>query len=175
MILQDEACTQLNTDIDDTMGKKNGGEDAKAASRGKSRSDTGSKAKGKGKGGRNGGGAPLDCARGDEESEANFKRRSFPVTLRMWDFQQCDSKRCTGRKLCRFGYVKSMKPGQHFRGLVLSPAGEHIVSPADRVRLFVPHAANACILSHAMVLDSRLYYACYHYMRRVLSSRLVSR
>ncbi|KAF1772584.1 Ribosome biogenesis protein [Phytophthora cactorum] len=74
-------------------------------------------------------GAPT---RGEEESEVNYRRRAFPVTLRMWDFQQCDSKRCTGRKLCRLGYIKSMKPGAHFRGLVLSPAGEHIVSPSDR-------------------------------------------
>ncbi|KAG7396952.1 ribosome biogenesis protein tsr3 [Phytophthora boehmeriae] len=71
-------------------------------------------------------------ARGEEESETSYRRRAFPVTLRMWDFQQCDSKRCTGRKLCRLGYIKSMKPGAHFRGLVLSPAGEQSVSPADR-------------------------------------------
>ncbi|KAG7389274.1 ribosome biogenesis protein tsr3 [Phytophthora pseudosyringae] len=75
-------------------------------------------------------GAPLE--RGEEESETSYRRRAFPVTLRMWDFQQCDSKRCTGRKLCRLGYIKSMKPGAHFRGLVLSPAGEQLVSPADR-------------------------------------------
>ncbi|KAL4106258.1 ribosome biogenesis protein tsr3 [Phytophthora ramorum] len=88
---------------------------------GKKRVDRGPPRKGKG--------AP---ARGEEESETSYRRRAFPVTLRMWDFQQCDSKRCTGRKLCRLGYIKSMKPGAHFRGLVLSPAGEHIVSPADR-------------------------------------------
>ncbi|CAI5746469.1 unnamed protein product [Peronospora destructor] len=41
----------------------------------------------------------------------------------MWDFRQCDAKRCTGRKLCRLGYITSMKPGAYFRGLVLSPAG----------------------------------------------------
>jgi pre-rRNA-processing protein TSR3 len=70
--------------------------------------------------------------RGEEESETNFRRRAFPVTLRMWDFQQCDAKRCTGRKLCRLGYIQSMRPGAHFRGLVLSPAGEQAVSPADR-------------------------------------------
>lgn len=119
------------------MGKKNSGDAAVAPARGGSKSKGkngggGDAAKGKGKGkGRN---APLEAARGDDESEANYRRRSFPVALRMWDFQQCDSKRCTGRRLCRFGYVKSMKPGQHFRGLVLSPAGEQIVSPADRVR-----------------------------------------
>lgn len=31
------------------------------------------------------------------------------------------------------GYVKSMKPGQPFRGIVLSPAGEQSLSPSDRV------------------------------------------
>ncbi|KAG3068977.1 hypothetical protein PI124_g11736 [Phytophthora idaei] len=96
---------------------------------GKKRVDRGPpsrKDRGRGKGA---GAAP---ERGEEESEASFRRRAFPVTLRMWDFQQCDSKRCTGRKLCRLGYIKSMKPGAHFRGLVLSPAGEHTVSPADR-------------------------------------------
>ncbi|KAF4035478.1 Ribosome biogenesis protein [Phytophthora infestans] len=96
---------------------------------GKKRVDRGPpsrKDRGRGKGD---GAAP---ARREEESETSFRRRSFPMTLRMWDFQQCDSKRCTGRKLCRLGYIKSMKPGAHFRGLVLSPAGEQIVSPADR-------------------------------------------
>ncbi|KAF1772468.1 Ribosome biogenesis protein [Phytophthora cactorum] len=85
---------------------------------GKKRVDRGPpsrKDRGRGKGA---GAAP---ERGEEESEASFRRRAFPVTLRMWDFQQCDSKRCTGRKLCRLGYIKSMKPGAHFRGLVLSP------------------------------------------------------
>ena len=69
--------------------------------------------------------------RGDEERSVEYKRRMFPVTLRMWDFQQCDSKRCTGRKLCRLGYCTSMKPGAHFRGIVLSPHGDKIVSKED--------------------------------------------
>lgn len=73
------------------MGKKNGSGGGDRERRGKS-----SRGSDKGRGERT-------TERGDEESEANFKRRSFPVTLRMWDFQQCDSKRCTGRKLCRFG------------------------------------------------------------------------
>ncbi|CAI5729601.1 unnamed protein product [Hyaloperonospora brassicae] len=77
-------------------------------------------------------GAEAPSGRRDDESEVSYRRRAFPLTLRMWDFQQCDAKRCTGRKLCRLGYIKSMKPGMHFRGLVLSPAGEQAVSAADR-------------------------------------------
>ncbi|KDO24712.1 hypothetical protein SPRG_10246 [Saprolegnia parasitica CBS 223.65] len=94
--------------------------------------------KGGGKGGSSKGeklnkrrGAPPDETQGEEESDLAFARRSFPVTLRMWDFNQCDAKRCTGRKLCRLGYVKSMKPGAHFRGIVLSPHGEKVVSRED--------------------------------------------
>ena len=77
-------------------------------------------------------GAEDPSCRREDESDASYRRRAFPLTLRMWDFQQCDAKRCTGRKLCRLGYIKSMKPGMHFRGLVLSPAGEQAVSAADR-------------------------------------------
>ncbi|CAN0019036.1 unnamed protein product, partial [Phaeothamnion confervicola] len=50
----------------------------------------------------------------------------------MWDFEQCDPKRCTGRKLCRLGVVQEMALGAPFSGLVLSPEGEKIVSPQDK-------------------------------------------
>jgi len=53
------------------------------------------------------------------------------LRLRMWDFSQCDPKRCTGARLARRGIFKSMPLRQPFRGLVLSPNGKTSVSPAD--------------------------------------------
>lgn len=51
----------------------------------------------------------------------------------MWDFNQCDPKKCSGRKLERMGLVKSLKIKQKFPGLVLTPTGRKCVSPEDRI------------------------------------------
>lgn len=56
----------------------------------------------------------------------------WPFKLSMFDFQQCDTKRCTGRKLLRHGFIKVVKLGSKFPGLVLSPAGERTFSAEDR-------------------------------------------
>lgn len=54
------------------------------------------------------------------------------LQLRMWDFAQCDPKRCTGAKLARRGVFRPMPLKRPFRGIVLSPNGTVAVSPADR-------------------------------------------
>jgi len=53
------------------------------------------------------------------------------LQLRMWDFAQCDPKRCTGARLAKRGIFQKMNLKQAFRGLVLSPQGTVAISPAD--------------------------------------------
>jgi pre-rRNA-processing protein TSR3 len=53
------------------------------------------------------------------------------LRLCMWDFEQCDAKRCTGRRLARLGYIGTLKIGAGFGGVVLSPAGKLAVSRKD--------------------------------------------
>ena len=55
----------------------------------------------------------------------------FPVKLAMWDFDHCDPKRCSGKKLERLGLITSLRVGQKFQGLVISPNGKTVVCPDD--------------------------------------------
>lgn len=51
--------------------------------------------------------------------------------LSMWDFNHCDARRCTGRKLARAGVMYSLSVSQACKGVVLSPDGACAVSRAD--------------------------------------------
>jgi pre-rRNA-processing protein TSR3 len=54
------------------------------------------------------------------------------IQLRMWDFAQCDPKRCTGARLVQRKLFQRMNLKQPFRGIVLSPMGTIAVSPTDQ-------------------------------------------
>lgn len=72
----------------------------------------------------------------DDDEEGGHGRRTggkLPVDLAMWDFNHCDPKRCSGKKMARVGVMRSLKVGQKFPGVVVTPDGKVPVSPADRV------------------------------------------
>jgi pre-rRNA-processing protein TSR3 len=53
------------------------------------------------------------------------------LQLLLWDFEQCDPKRCTGVRLANRGHFRKMHLKQSFRGIVLSPQAQISISPAD--------------------------------------------
>lgn len=65
-----------------------------------------------------------------EEERLNLEFK-VPFRLAMWDVGQCDPKRCTGRKLSRFGMIETLRLGTRFNGIILSPMGTRCVSLND--------------------------------------------
>ncbi|CAJ0916892.1 unnamed protein product, partial [Mesorhabditis belari] len=65
-------------------------------------------------------------------SDADSQVTQTTVKLGMYDFNQCDPKRCSGRRLVRFGLIDEIRLGTRFPGLMLSPIGVSTLSPADR-------------------------------------------
>ncbi|KAI9447079.1 DUF367-domain-containing protein [Russula earlei] len=48
------------------------------------------------------------------------------------DFDHCDPRRCSGKRLARQHLVAELRVGSRFRGVVLSPNAIQVLSPADK-------------------------------------------
>lgn len=78
--------------------------------------------------------APRECKYSEESSSEDGSsklRTTSSVKLGMWDFSQCDPKRCSGRRLARLKVLTEFKLSYRFPGIILTPSGTRVISPAD--------------------------------------------
>jgi len=79
------------------------------------------------------------------------------MDLLIYTADQCDPKRCTGRKMVRFGLARTTKRYNRLRGhLVLSPFSEKALSPADKTEVGRGLAALDCSWAHAEEVFSKI-------------------
>lgn len=66
-----------------------------------------------------------------DDSEDEVLPEKTSIRLGMWDFAQCDPKRCSGRRLVRLGTIKELRLNTRFPGIILTPSATRVLSPAD--------------------------------------------
>lgn len=66
--------------------------------------------------------------RGDNDNST--QRPVFKAAC--WDLGHCDPKRCSGKKLMKLGLMRELHMGQRHNGVIITPNGKQVVSPADR-------------------------------------------
>ncbi|CDS36655.1 methyltransferase protein 6 [Echinococcus multilocularis] len=65
----------------------------------------------------------------DGNSSSSKDSKSVSIPTAMWDFGQCDPKRCSGRKLVRLGVTRLLKLQESFHGVVLTPTATQYINP----------------------------------------------
>ena len=66
---------------------------------------------------------------GGEEEDDEYEE--FTIKLSMLYFDQCDPKKCTGKKMERLGLLKEIKFSKNYGGILLTPTGKKICSIED--------------------------------------------
>ena len=67
----------------------------------------------------------------NEEKEEEEEYEEFTIKLSMLYFDQCDPKKCTGKKMERLGLLKEIKFSRNYGGILLTPTGKKICSIED--------------------------------------------
>jgi pre-rRNA-processing protein TSR3 len=65
----------------------------------------------------------------DDGASSHGGRPAFKAAC--WDLGHCDPKRCSGKKLMKQGLMRELHLGQRHAGVVITPNGKQVVSPAD--------------------------------------------
>ena len=66
-----------------------------------------------------------------EEENEEDEYEEFTIKLSMLYFDQCDPKKCTGKKMERLGLLKEIKFSKNYGGILLTPTGKKICSIED--------------------------------------------
>ncbi|KPM35751.1 hypothetical protein AK830_g10827 [Neonectria ditissima] len=69
---------------------------------------------------------------GDDDDAVAGSRRRPAFKAACWDLGHCDPKRCSGKKLMKLGLMRDLHLGQRHNGVIITPNGKQVVSPADR-------------------------------------------
>lgn len=67
----------------------------------------------------------------DNGDDGNGAPRKSAIKAACWDLGHCDPKRCSGKKLMKLGLMRELHLGQRYAGVVITPNGRSVVSPAD--------------------------------------------
>ncbi|PHH88025.1 hypothetical protein CDD83_8085 [Cordyceps sp. RAO-2017] len=66
----------------------------------------------------------------DDGAESSSARPGFKAAC--WDLGHCDPKRCSGKRLMKLGLMRELHMGQRHNGVIITPNGKQVLSPADR-------------------------------------------
>ncbi|KAH7325074.1 hypothetical protein B0I35DRAFT_174810 [Stachybotrys elegans] len=75
---------------------------------------------------------PRQTDNGDDGSNPTSSSSRPAFKAACWDLGHCDPKRCSGKKLMKLGLMRELHMGQRHNGVIITPNGKHVISPADR-------------------------------------------
>ncbi|PNY29475.1 Ribosome biogenesis protein TSR3 [Tolypocladium capitatum] len=68
----------------------------------------------------------------DDSAEASSSSSRPAFQAACWDLGHCDPKRCSGKRLMKLGLMRELHMGQRHNGVIITPNGKQVISPADR-------------------------------------------